>query len=70
MSKLGGPFMQNWQKKHLKLYPNRLEFYSKKGNGTINRDQVEVQFESANFFSFIYLLYNASGLGKPSQQKF
>lgn len=31
--KLGGPFLQTWQKKHLKLYPNRLEFYHKTAMG-------------------------------------
>ncbi|XP_013421882.1 beta-adrenergic receptor kinase 2 [Lingula anatina] len=33
--KLGGPFLQTWQKKHLKLYPNRLEFYHKNRDGQI-----------------------------------
>ena len=33
--KLGGPFLQTWQKKHLKLYPNRLEFYPKSRDGHI-----------------------------------
>lgn len=33
--KLGGPFLQTWQKKHLKLYPNRLEFYHKSRDGQI-----------------------------------
>lgn len=33
--KLGGPFLQAWQKKHLKLYPNRLEFYHKNRDGQI-----------------------------------
>ena len=31
--KLGGPFMQTWQKKHLRLFPNRLEFYTKTKDG-------------------------------------
>lgn len=31
--KLGGPFLQAWQKKYLKLYPNRLEFYNKNRDG-------------------------------------
>ncbi|XP_021370449.1 beta-adrenergic receptor kinase 2-like isoform X1 [Mizuhopecten yessoensis] len=35
--KLGGPFLQTWQKKHLKLYPNRLEFYSKNKDGQVVR---------------------------------
>lgn len=33
--KLGGPFLQSWQKKHLKLYPNRLEFYHKSRDGQV-----------------------------------
>ncbi|KAH9525665.1 Beta-adrenergic receptor kinase 2 [Bulinus truncatus] len=33
--KLGGPFNQSWSKKHLKLYPNRLEFYQKARDGTV-----------------------------------
>ncbi|KAK2174935.1 hypothetical protein NP493_765g01041 [Ridgeia piscesae] len=33
--KLGGPFLQTWQKKHLKLYPNRLEFYHKTRDGQV-----------------------------------
>jgi beta-adrenergic-receptor kinase len=35
--KLGGPFLQAWQKKHLKLYPNRLEFYHKNRDGRSTR---------------------------------
>ncbi|ESO95561.1 hypothetical protein LOTGIDRAFT_144613 [Lottia gigantea] len=37
--KLGGPFLQTWQKKHLKLYPNRLEFYHKNRDGQIVRSK-------------------------------
>ena len=41
--KLGGPFLQTWQKKHLKLYPNRLEFYTKHRDGQIAKGKgVEV----------------------------
>ena len=41
--KLGGPFLQTWQKKHLKLYPNRLEFYHKTRDGQVTRSKgVEV----------------------------
>lgn len=36
VSKLGNSFLQTWQRTHLKLYPNRLEFY-KKSDGQINR---------------------------------
>ena len=42
--KLGGPFLQSWQKKHLKLYPNRLEFYHKTRDGQVVRGKnVEVR---------------------------
>ena len=42
--KLGGPFLQTWQKKHLKLYPNRLEFYTKNRDGQIVKGKgVEVR---------------------------
>ncbi|XP_052219143.1 beta-adrenergic receptor kinase 2-like isoform X2 [Dreissena polymorpha] len=37
--KLGGPFLQTWQKKHLKLYPNRLEFYHKNRDGQVIRSK-------------------------------
>ena len=37
--KLGGPFLQTWQKKHLKLYPNRLEFYHKTRDGQVARSK-------------------------------
>ena len=33
--KLGGPFLQMWQRKHAKLYPNRLEFYNKTRDGQV-----------------------------------
>jgi hypothetical protein len=43
--KLGGPFLQTWQKKHLKLYPNRLEFYHKNRDGQVVRGKgVEVVY--------------------------
>ena len=35
--KLGGPFLQMWQRKHAKLYPNRLEFYSKTRDGQVTK---------------------------------
>ena len=35
--KLGGPFLQMWQRKHAKLYPNRLEFYNKSRDGHVVR---------------------------------
>ncbi|CAD5125386.1 DgyrCDS13623 [Dimorphilus gyrociliatus] len=37
--KLGGPFLQSWQKKHLKLYPNRLEFYHKNRDGQVYKSK-------------------------------
>lgn len=43
--KLGGPFLQTWQKKHLKLYPNRFEFYTKSRDGHVVKGKgVEVKF--------------------------
>ena len=45
VSKLGNSFLQTWQRTHLKLYPNRLEFYPKKSDGQINKKTgVEVRF--------------------------
>ena len=50
--KLGGPFLQTWQKKHLKLYPNRLEFYPKSRDGQIVKGKgVEVSPSRANSIS-------------------
>ena len=41
--KLGGPFTQAWQRKYLKLYPNRLEFYHKSRDGLVVKSKgVEV----------------------------
>lgn len=40
--KLGGPFMQTWQRKHLRLFPNRLELYNKSRDGLILKKGVEV----------------------------
>lgn len=37
--KLGVPFLQTWQRKHLKLYPNRLEFYPKTKDGQVMRSK-------------------------------
>ena len=53
--KLGGPFLQTWQKKHLKLYPNRLEFYPKNRDGQVVKGkgvEVNVQIFAAVFFQF------------------
>jgi len=42
--KLGG-VLQSWQKKHLKLYPNRFEFYPKNRDGHVAKGKgVEVCF--------------------------
>lgn len=39
----GSSFNQAWQRKFLKLYPNRLEFYHKNSNGVVVRSKgVEV----------------------------
>ena len=49
--KLGGPFLQTWQKKHLKLYPNRLEFYHKNRDGLIVKGKgVEVSSVNVKVF--------------------
>ena len=41
--KLGGPFLQTWQKRHLRLYPNRLELYQKTRDGLLLKSKgVEV----------------------------
>lgn len=37
VQKLGNSFLSTWQRYHLKLYPNRLEFYAKKSDGQINK---------------------------------
>lgn len=31
--RLGGSFLHTWQKKHVRLFPNRLEIYGKTGHG-------------------------------------
>ncbi|CDS43107.1 G protein coupled receptor kinase 1 [Echinococcus multilocularis] len=31
--RLGGPFLHTWQKKHVRLFPNRLEIYTKNQHG-------------------------------------
>ena len=47
--KLGGPFNQSWSKKHLKLYPNRLEFYQKARDGSVPKGKaVEVRTGSGS----------------------
>lgn len=53
--KLGGPFLQTWQKKHLKLYPNRLEFYHKNRDGQITRAKVEVLLLTSLFIALLLL---------------
>ena len=43
--KLGGPFMQTWQKRYLRLYPNRLELYAKSKDGHVIQGKgAEVSF--------------------------
>jgi hypothetical protein len=62
--KLGGPFLQTWQKKHLKLYPNRLEFYPKNRDGQIVKGKgVEVSSHLKLFAAVIakiFLLYQCA----------
>ncbi|KAM7535589.1 hypothetical protein Aperf_G00000093358 [Anoplocephala perfoliata] len=40
--KLVGPFFQTWQRKFLRLFPNRLEIYSKSRDGTLVKKGVEL----------------------------
>ncbi|VDN14899.1 unnamed protein product [Dibothriocephalus latus] len=40
--KLVGPFFQTWQRKFLRLFPNRLELYSKSRDGLAVKKGVEV----------------------------
>ncbi|CAH8827376.1 unnamed protein product [Trichobilharzia szidati] len=40
--KLGGPFLQTWQRKHLRLFPNRLELYNKSRDGLILKKGVDL----------------------------
>lgn len=40
--KLVGPFFQTWQRKYLRLFPNRLEIYSKSRDGVAVKKGVEV----------------------------
>ena len=51
--KLGGPFLQSWQKKHLKLYPNRLEFYHK------NRDAQVVKSKGVEVDEKIWIIWES-----------
>lgn len=43
IAKLGGPFLQTWQKRYLKLFPNRLEIYIRSKDGQINKKGIEVR---------------------------
>uniref|UniRef100_A0A0R3XBK2 PH domain-containing protein n=1 Tax=Hydatigena taeniaeformis TaxID=6205 RepID=A0A0R3XBK2_HYDTA len=40
--KLVGPFFQTWQRKFLRLFPNRLEIHSKSRDGTVVKKGVEL----------------------------
>ncbi|CAH8670154.1 unnamed protein product [Dicrocoelium dendriticum] len=40
--KLGGPFLQTWQRKHLRLFPNRLELYNKSRDGLVLKKGVDL----------------------------
>ncbi|VDP32396.1 unnamed protein product [Schistosoma margrebowiei] len=40
--KLGGPFLQTWQRKHLRLFPNRIEIYNKSRDGLILKKGVDL----------------------------
>lgn len=55
--KLGGPFLQAWQKKYLKLYPNRLEFYNKNRDGQMAKGKgVEVGVVELRFTSTVIMI--------------
>jgi len=64
--KLGGPFLQMWQRKHAKLYPNRLEFYNKTRDGHVVRGKegkgVEVTTVLLIYLLTYLLTYLHSGL--------
>lgn len=55
--KLGGPFLQTWQRKHLRLFPNRIEIYNKSRDGLILKKGVDVSvayvLSLANFFLYV-----------------
>nr|AAW25630.2 SJCHGC09121 protein [Schistosoma japonicum] len=40
--KLGGPFLQTWQRKHLRLFPNRIELYNKSRDGLVLKKGVDL----------------------------
>ena len=48
--KLVGPFFQTWQRKFLRLFPNRLELYSKSRDGTVLKKGVEVYYNIRSCF--------------------
>uniref|UniRef100_A0A5K3FW29 Uncharacterized protein n=1 Tax=Mesocestoides corti TaxID=53468 RepID=A0A5K3FW29_MESCO len=52
--RLGGPFLHTWQKKHVRLFPNRLEIYAKTQHG-IPLKVVE------QWFSELLQAFSASG---------
>jgi len=54
--KLGGPFLQMWQRKHAKLYPNRLEFYNKTRDGHVVRGKEGKGVEVIHTHSLTYLV--------------
>ena len=65
--KLGGPFLQAWQKRHLRLYPNRLEFYQKTRDGLLLKNKgVEVSillpsYSLPHFLSLFFLITSLPG---------
>uniref|UniRef100_A0A1I8GDB9 G protein-coupled receptor kinase n=1 Tax=Macrostomum lignano TaxID=282301 RepID=A0A1I8GDB9_9PLAT len=42
IQRLCGPFLQTWQKRHLRLFPNRLEFYGKSRDGLVQKKGAEL----------------------------
>ena len=61
--KLVGPFFQTWQRKFLRLFPNRLELYCKSRDGTILKKGAEVchiyrQYPTILLFPLLLLLFS------------
>jgi len=55
--KLGGPFLQMWQRKHAKLYPNRLEFYNKTRDGHVIKGKEGKGVEVNSLLAVLLICY-------------
>ncbi|PAA92981.1 hypothetical protein BOX15_Mlig017670g1 [Macrostomum lignano] len=74
VQRLGGPFLQTWQKKHLKLFPNRLEFYSKSRDGLLQKKGAELisMFDIREIgpeFHKVHKYENCIAIGLKNDQK-